>query len=93
MMQTEKDKKRIREFLELLDNEKYELRRYSHPVLVYEIAGNDVRYSLWEEDVLERYGLQNVDGWDFEEDTVFCPDWVLNDDDDDDDLDDDDEDF
>ena len=33
-----------------------------------------------------------MDGWDFEEDLLFCPDWMEDEDGFDDDLDDDDED-
>jgi hypothetical protein len=43
--------------------------------------------------MLNRFGLDNVDGWDYEEDIVFCPDWVRDDEDDDDDWDDDDDDL
>ena len=93
MMKMEKDKKKIREFLDLIENEKYELRKYTLPVLVYFVDENKkVKYSLWEHDLLIRYGLENVDGWDYEEDISFCPDWVEGGDDDemwDDDEDDD----
>ncbi len=76
-MNTEKDKKRIIEFLDLLDNESYDLRRYSRPILVYIVKDGTIYYSVWEEDILRRYGLENVDGWDFKEDSIFCPDWVI----------------
>ncbi|MCL1827008.1 MAG: hypothetical protein FWG20_03105 [Candidatus Cloacimonetes bacterium] len=94
-MKTESDRKKIREFLDLLDNEKYNLTRYSKPVLVYLVDENKrVKYSIWEEDMLNRFGVENVDGWDYEDDLSFCPDWVADDEDDDDwDDDDDDEDF
>ena len=95
MMKLEKDKKRIREFFNLIENEKYDLRKYSLPVLVYFVDENKkVKYSLWEDDLLNRFGLVNVDGWDYEEDIAFCPDWVEDnfEDDLDDDLDDDEDD-
>ena len=77
MMKTERDKKRIREFFNLVENEKYDLRKYSVPVLVYFVDENKrVKYSLWDGDLLNRFGLENVDGWDFEEDISFCPDWI-----------------
>lgn len=76
-MNTEKDKKRILEFLDLLGNESYDLRRYSHPVLVYVVRDETVYYSVWEEEILLRFGVENVDGWDFKEDSIFCPDWVI----------------
>jgi len=92
MMKTERDRKRIIEFLDLIDNDKYDLRKYTNPVLVYTIDKESrVKYSLWENDLLTRYGLENVDGWDFEEDISFCPDWVsgkedVDEDDDEDNL-------
>ena len=91
MMKTEKDRKKIVEFFDLIENDKYDLRKYTKPILVYYIdQENRVKYSLWENSLLERYGLENVDGWDFEEDISFCPDWMtdtieLDEDDDDDD--------
>jgi len=94
MMKAEKDRKKIREFFELVENEKYDLRRYSVPVLVYMVDENKrVKYSLWELDLLNRFGLENVDGWDYEEDSSFCPDWVMDDDDEDFDDDDDEDDL
>ena len=95
-MNAEHDKKKIREFLDLLDNDKYDLRRYSKPVLVYLVDEDKrIKYSLWEKDMLDRFGLDNVEGWDYEDDLAFCPDWVidLEEDDDLDDFDDEDEDF
>ena len=90
MMKTEKDKKKIREFLNLIENEKYDLRKYTRPVLVYFVDENKrVKYSIWDEDLLNRFGLENVDGWDYEEDIAFCPDWV--DEENDDDIDDEDD--
>jgi len=86
----EKNTKRIKEFLDLVENHKVELRRYKIPVLVYAISDGVCYYSFWEEETLTRFGLANVDGWDYEEDTLFCPDWV--DDSFDDDFDDDDDD-
>ncbi|MCF7794195.1 MAG: hypothetical protein K9M95_04255 [Candidatus Cloacimonetes bacterium] len=94
MMIAEKDKNRIKEFFELSDND-HSLRKYHKPVLVYEVAGDKVRYSLWEEEILQRYGLKNVDGWDKTENIAFCPDWMRGEDDEDlEDIDlDDDEDL
>ncbi|MCL2064541.1 MAG: hypothetical protein FWG98_09250 [Candidatus Cloacimonetes bacterium] len=84
MMKVEKDKKRIREFFNLIENDKYDLRKYNMPTLVYFIDENKkVKYSLWEMDLLNRFGLENVDGWDYEEDIAFCPDWIEGDIDDD----------
>ena len=77
MMNTESNRKRIREFLDLLGNERYDLRRYSRPILVYKVIDKVVYYSVWEEEILQRFGLKNVDGWDFKEDSLFCPDWVI----------------
>lgn len=87
----QEDIKKIKEFLDMVENHKVELRRYKTPVLVWAIQEGTVHYSFWESDMLEKFGLENVDGWDFEEDMLFCPDWV-SDKDDFDDLDDDDED-
>ncbi len=90
-MKAQYEKKKIREFFDLVENEKYDLRKYSRPVLVYTIDENEiVKYSLWEEDLLRRFGLENVDGWDYEEDLLFCPDWIQDAEEDDDDDDDDD---
>lgn len=84
--------KKIREFLDLSENHKIELRHYSSPVLVWAASEGTAFYTIWENDLLERFGLDNVDGWDFEEDLLFCPDWMSEDEDDDDpDLDDDDD--
>ncbi len=77
MMHKETDRARIREFLDLLGNERYELRKYHKPVLVYKVDDKTVYYSIWEEDLLTRFGLENVDGYDYKEDTIFCPDWVI----------------
>ncbi len=87
--------KKIRELLELAENHKVELRHYKNPVLVWAVEDGTAYYTIWEEDLLQRFGLQNVDGWDFEEDLLFCPDWMdLDEDEDDfDDDDDDDDDF
>mgnify|MGYP001420728719 FL=1 len=95
MMRAQFEKSKIREFLDLVENEKYDLRKYTRPVLVYTVDENEkVKYSLWESDLLHRFGLDNVDGWDYEEDILFCPDWVKDEDEfDDDDDDDDDDDF
>jgi hypothetical protein len=72
----ESDPQKLREFLELVENHKVEIRRYKHPALVWAIKEGTVYYSFWEQDVLERFGIGNVDGWDYEEDLLFCPDWV-----------------
>ncbi len=91
-MIAEKDKNRIKEFFELSSSD-FSLRNYHTPILVYEVADDKVRYSLWEEDILERFGLKNVDGWDKTENIAFCPDWMRGEEEDDDlediDLDDD----
>lgn len=79
MMKAEKDKSRIKEFFELSESE-FILRKYHKPVLVYEVVEDKVRYSLWEEEMLERFGLKNVDGWDATEDVIFCPDWMRDED-------------
>jgi len=97
MMKTQSDRALIREFLDLVSNERYDLRKYSRPVLVYTVDDGYVKYSLWEDDLLKRFGIQHVDGWDFKEDLVFCPDWITEDEESeedlDDDLDDDDDNF
>ncbi len=90
----ENSAKKIKEFLSLVENHKVDIRHYKHPVLVWAVQEGTVYYSFWEEDTLLRYGLDNVDGWDYEEDMLFCPDWVSdNQDDEDEDLDDEDEDI
>jgi hypothetical protein len=76
-MTAERDRGRIKEFFELT-NADFNLRKFHKPVLVYEISGDKVRYSLWEEELLERFGLKNVDGWDATEDVIYCPDWMQN---------------
>ncbi|HNT52296.1 MAG TPA: hypothetical protein PKH19_02760 [Candidatus Syntrophosphaera sp.] len=91
----ESDPKKIRELLDLSENHKIELRHYKHPVLVWAIADGTAYYAIWEDELLEKYGLENVDGWDFEEDLLFCPDWMGEgeedvDDDSDEDLEDED---
>ncbi len=93
-MKAERDKKRLKEFFDLMGNP-YSLRKYTNPVLVYDIVNDYVRYSVWEDDLLERFGLENVDGWDKKENALFCPDWMLDDeyeDEDDDDFDEDEDD-
>ena len=77
MMHKETDRGRIREFLDLLGEERYDLRKYNKPVLVYKVEDETIYYSMWEEDLLNRFGLKNVDGWDYKEDTIFCPDWII----------------
>ena len=89
----ERDPKKIKEFLYLTENHKIEIRHYKSPVLVWGVQDGTAYYSIWEADTLQRYGLENVDGWDYEEDLTFCPDWMadaVEEDDDDLDLDDDD---
>ncbi|MBW6513939.1 MAG: hypothetical protein K0B87_04185 [Candidatus Syntrophosphaera sp.] len=92
----ESDLKKIKEFLDLSENHKIELRHYKDPVLVWAVADGTAYYAIWESELLDRFGLENVDGWDFEEDLLFCPDWMAEpeegedadlDDDDDEDLD------
>lgn len=78
MMKAQKDRELIKEFLDLMGNEKYDVRKYTKPVLVYTVDNHDVKYSLWEQELLDRFGLDNVDGWDFKEDVIFAPDWVAN---------------
>lgn len=85
--------KKIKEFLDLVENHKIELRHYRSPVLVWGVQEGTVYYSFWEASLLDQYGLQNVDGWDYEEDALFCPDWVSDTDDDELDDDEDDEDL
>ncbi len=72
----EDNPEKINEFLNLVENPKVELRHYKKPVLVWAVDEGTVFYSFWEEEMLSRYGLDNVDGWDFEEDLLFCPDWI-----------------
>lgn len=91
VFRSEDNRKKIKEFLDLIDNNKIELRHYKNPVLVW---GNDdgiCHYSLWEAEILDRFGLENVEGWDYKEDLLFCPDWIAGEDEDDldDDIDDD----
>ncbi|PID28990.1 MAG: hypothetical protein CSB55_02675 [Candidatus Cloacimonadota bacterium] len=93
MIKQETSKEKIKEFFELLNDEHYDLRKYSHPVLVYKVEDERVYYTLWEESILKRFGTDNIFGWDYDEDLFFCPDWVTGIyDDDDDDFDDDDDD-
>jgi len=89
----ENDPIKLREFLDMVENSKIEITRYKNPVLTWAIKEGTVYYSFWEQDMLDRFGLINVDGWDYEEDLLFCPDWVDDSADDwDEDLDDDDDD-
>jgi hypothetical protein len=94
MMIAEKDKNRIKEFFELSGMD-FNFGKYHKPILVYEVADDKVRYSLWEEEILDRYGLKNVDGWDKTENVAFCPDWMQGEDEEDnlDDIDLDEEDL
>lgn len=89
------DLKKIKEFLGMVENHKVELKRYKYPSLVWAVQEGTVYYAFWESEMLDRFGLANVDGWDFEEDALFCPDWLVEYDelDDNDDEDDDDEDL
>lgn len=89
----ETEVKKIREFVDLVENHKLELRHYKNPVLVWAVQDGTVYYTIWEEETLGRFGLENVDGWDYEEDLLFCPDWMNPEDEveEDDDDDDDDE--
>lgn len=91
LYRSENNRKKIKEFFDLVENNKVELRYYKHPVLVWGNEDGICHYSLWEEDILDRFGLENVEGWDYKEDLLFCPDWVSEDDEDDsdDDIDDD----
>ena len=90
----ENDIQKLREFLDMVENSKVEITRYKSPVLVWAVKEGTVYYSFWEQDLLDRFGLINVDGWDYEEDSLFCPDWVDDSDNDwDDDIDDEDDDF
>lgn len=91
MMIAEGNKDRIKEFFELRSANQ-NLRQYHRPVLVYEVVGDKVRFSLWEEDILNRYGLKNVDGWDETEDLFYCPDWMQGKEEEEEDIDLDDED-
>lgn len=76
-MKKEENIELIREFLDLVDNKKLTLNSYHKPILVYEVSGDLVRYSIWESDLLKSFGLENVDGWDFSDSVFFCPDWVI----------------
>ena len=76
-MKTEENLDKIREFLDLVDNSKVILGAYKRPILVYDIVDDDVRYSVWEADMLATFGLKNVDGWDFVDSVFFCPDWMV----------------
>ncbi|MDY0320013.1 MAG: hypothetical protein RBQ67_08480 [Candidatus Cloacimonadaceae bacterium] len=87
----ETDRKKIKEFLDLVENHKVELRHFKNPVLVWTNFDGVCHYTFWEEETLLRFGFTNVDGWDYEEDLLFCPDWVAEDEDDDD-FDDDEDD-
>ena len=83
--------KKIKEFLDMVENHKIELRHFKQPILVWGVNDGTVYYSFWDEDLLMRFGIDNVDGWDYEEDQLFCPDWMNEEPDDEDDLDDDDD--
>jgi len=87
----ETDKKRIMEFLDLVENDKVELRNYKKPVLVWAVDDDTVYYSFWEQELLDKFGIDNVDGYDYRENLGFCPDWVSDDDDWDDEGDEEDD--
>ncbi|HAN41220.1 MAG TPA: hypothetical protein GX398_05885 [Candidatus Cloacimonetes bacterium] len=89
----ESSTKKIKEFLDLVENDKIEIRRYRSPVLVWAVEEGTVYYSIWEQSMLDQFGLHNVDGWDYKEDALFCPDWISDFEDEDFDDDDDDDDF
>ncbi|MCB5259535.1 MAG: hypothetical protein M0Q19_00330 [Candidatus Cloacimonetes bacterium] len=90
----ENDRKKIREFLNLVENHKVELRHYKKPVLVWTTFDGVCHYAFWEDETLSKFGFANVDGWDYEEDLLFCPDWIAgNEDDEDFDDDEDGEEF
>lgn len=72
----ESDTRKIKEFLDLSENHKIELRHYKCPVLVWAVSEGTAYYAIWEAEVLDKFGLENVDGYDFEEDLLFCPDWM-----------------
>lgn len=91
-MKAEKNRDRIREFFDLCNND-FNLRKYHEPVLVYDLKDDKIRYSLWEDELLQRFGLANVDGWDKTENMAFCPDWMLDEDEDDVEFEDDDDDL
>ncbi len=89
----EANPKRLKEFVDMVDNPKLEMRRFKYPVLVWAVKEGTVYYTIWEREVLDKFGLSSVDGWDYEEDALFCPDWIdENEDDWDDDTDDDNDD-
>ena len=93
MVKIEKDRKKMREFLNLVDNSHYDFHKFSRPILVFEMKEKTVQYTLWEEDLFEQLGIDNVVGYDYEEDSLYVPDWALDYDEfDDDDFDDDDDD-
>ena len=62
------DLKKIKEFLSMVENHKVEIRHYKYPVLVWAVQEGTVYYTIWEQELLSRFGLENVDGWDYEED-------------------------
>lgn len=86
MIKVEHDRRKIIEFLDLVDNDNYEIRKFNKPVLVWEIEENTIKYTLWEKNVLEQIGVDNIIGWDYREDKIYAPDWALDDDEFDDDL-------
>ncbi len=88
----EYDKERIKQFLQLLER-KIDFERFNKPILSYKTEGDYVYYTVWEEEILERLGLENISGYDYRDPIFFCPDWITNEGLDDEDEDDDDEDF
>ncbi len=92
VFKAEKNLKKIKEFLDMVENHKIELRRYKDPNLVWSVQDGTVYYAFWDTELLDKFGIENVDGWDYEEDLLFCPDWLSEEDNEDDDDDDDDDD-
>jgi len=87
----ETKRKRIMEFLQLIEKNVH-FERFLKPVLTYSFDDDLVYFSIWEEDILEKFGFENIYGHDFKESIFFCPDWMTNQKEtlEDDDLDDDD---
>ncbi len=89
--QFEYDKKKIKQFLELLER-KIDFERYNKPILSYKTDDDFVYYTVWEEEILEKLGVGNISGYDYRDPVFFCPDWITDEGlDDDEDFDDDDD--
>ncbi|MEA1972587.1 MAG: hypothetical protein U9N34_04745 [Candidatus Cloacimonadota bacterium] len=86
MVKLERERKKIIEFLDLVDNGNYAIRKYNRPAIVWEVDGNVIKYTLWENNILEQIGIENIIGWDYKEDKIYAPDWALEDDEFDEDL-------